>query len=225
MARPRSVDVDHVLACARSAFARTGLKRTSIADIASAAGVSAGTLYNIAASKEALFLAVFLPSEQLRALPLPVPVPTDQELLDKVADRLRGATELPLLAQALRGEHVRDITRELTGIVGERYDAIAGHWQLLAAVEQTARDFPVVAREYFERGRQGQTDELAHYLQNRRAAGQLRAVESALAARFIVEAVAWWAWHRHEDQVPLPLQDQDARALVQDLVLHALLPA
>ena len=197
-----------------------------MADIASAAGVSAGTLYNIAASKEALFLAVFLPPEQLRALSLPVPAPTDQELLERVTDRLRGATELPLLAQALRrGRAADDLVGELAGIVGERYDAIAGNWQLLAAVEQTARDFPVVARRYFEGGRQGQTDDLAQYLQSRSAAGQLRAVEPALTARFIVEAVAWWAWHRHEDQVPLPVQDQDARALVQDLVVQALLVA
>jgi AcrR family transcriptional regulator len=224
MARPRSVDVDHVLRCARRAFARAGLRRTLMADIAKAAGVSAGTLYNIASSKEALFLAVFLPPERLQERPLPLATPSASELLAEITDSLQAATALPLLSAASRRPRAQDAREELSALVGERYDAIAGSWELLAAVEQTARDFPIAAERYYGQGRQGQAKALAVYLKRRGEAGQLRDVNPHLASRYVIETVAWWAWHRHEDADPPAVTDAQARALVQDLVAASLLP-
>lgn len=224
MARPKSVDVDHVLRCARQCFARTGLRRTLMADVAKAAGVSAGTLYNIASGKEALFLAVYLTPDRLRQIPLPVPTPTGPDLLAEVTAALQAATDLPLLTKASRQPRADNIVAELSALVGERYDAVAGSWELLAAAEQTAKDLPVVAAQYYGQGRQGQVDALASYLASRSEAGQLRPVAPGHAARFVIETVTWWAWHRHEDPAPPDLDDAQARALVQDLVVASLLP-
>jgi AcrR family transcriptional regulator len=222
MARTKTVNVLDVLAAARGEFARRGLRRALMSDIARAAGVSAGTLYNVAVSKEALFAAVFLDSGEAASRPLPLAEPSGREIVVAVADRLTAAMSLPLLDEALRRPRANDIELELRGIVGERYDAIASCWQLLAVVEQTAKDIPEAAAAYYDGGRSEHVDTLGRYLRQRTGVGQVRPVPPAAAARFMIEAVAWWAWHRHEDQRQLAIADDDARALVQDMTAAAL---
>lgn len=223
MGRSRKIDVVAVVDAACDVFARHGLRRALMSDIARTAGVSVGTLYNVATSKDALFLAAFLDPAELVRQPLPLPLPPPVELTQRVADCLGRAVALPAQAAALGRRSAKDPAAELHALIGERYDAIAQHWKLLAAVEQTAKDIPAVAALYYDEGRGRQIDELARYLSSRMTAGQLRAVDPATTARFIIEAVAWWAWHRHEDhQAPL-LDDQAARAFVQDMLTAALL--
>jgi AcrR family transcriptional regulator len=216
------VNVQEVLAAARDEFARRGLRRALMVDIARAADVSTGTLYNVAVSKEALFAAAFLDAEEAASRPLPLAEPSGVEIMAAIADRLTAAMALPLLDEALRRPRAADISLEIRGIVGERYDAIGSCWQLLAAVEQTARDIPEVAAAYYDGGRSEHVDALARYLRQRTAAGQVRPVPPAAASRFVIETVAWWAWHRHEDQQQLTIADDDACALVQDMAAAAL---
>lgn len=223
MPRPRSVELTAVVDAARTAFARSGLRRTLMSDIARQAGVSTGSLYNVAVSKDALFLAMFLPPEALAAEPLPLTVPPPEQLLARVDERLRAAMHLPVQAAALQRPRADDPEAELRAVVGERYDVLAAAWPLLAAVEQTARDVPAVFEAYYAGGRDGFLDDLARYLALRADAGQVRPVEPVTAARFVVEAVAWWAWHRHEDQQPVEVDEAQARALVLDMVTAALL--
>lgn len=223
MPRPRSVNLHGVLEGARTSFARGGLRRTLMSEIAVNARVSTGSLYNVAVSKEALFLACFLTPAELQAQVLPMPVPSVEEIIDRVGGRLRAAMSLPLLTEALTRPRADDPRAELLALIAERYDATADNWQLLAAVEQTAKDIPVAFHEYFEAGRGGQVEDLAAYLRLRAESGQLRPVDPVPAARFVLEAVTWWAWHRREDQQPLDLDDAAARALVQDLLASALL--
>jgi AcrR family transcriptional regulator len=212
-----------VLSAARDEFARRGLRRALMSDIARAAGVSAGTLYNVAVSKEALFAAVFLHPEEVASRSLPLAEPSGPEIVAIVTDRLSSAMALPLLQEALRQPRANDIDLEIHALVGERFDALASCWQLLAAVEQTAKDIPDAAAAYFDAGRSEHFEVFARYLRSRTAAGQVRPVPPAAAARFVSEAVTWWAWHRHEDQRKLAIDDNDARALVQDMTAAALI--
>lgn len=223
MARPRTIDGTGVVDAARDVFARHGLRRALMSDIARTAGVSVGTLYNIATSKDALFLAIFLEPADLADQALPLPVPAAAELVERVSGRLARAVALPAQAAALLRPRADDPATELHALIGERYDAIAQNWKLLSAVEQTARDIQEVAVLYYDQGRGHQVDELASYLALRMDAGQLRAVDCEAASRFIIETVAWWAWHRHEDHQGPPLDDAAARALLQDLLAAALL--
>jgi AcrR family transcriptional regulator len=223
MARPRTIDVAGVVDAARDVFARHGLRRALMSDIARAAGVSVGTLYNIATSKDALFLAIFLEPADLAEQALPLPIPAPAELVERVSGRLTRAVALPAQAAALLRPRADDPGTELHALIAERYDAIAQNWKLLSAVEQTARDIPEVAVLYYDQGRGNQINELARYLALRIAAGQLRDVDAKATARFIIEAVAWWAWHRHEDHQAPPLDDAAARGLLQDLLAAALL--
>lgn len=54
----RRVDPEIVVSAALDVFAAKGFHEALISDIAAAADVSVGTVYNVARSKEALFLAV-----------------------------------------------------------------------------------------------------------------------------------------------------------------------
>jgi TetR/AcrR family transcriptional repressor of nem operon len=57
--RPREFDHDEVLRIAFDQFWRSGVRGTSLADIARDAGVQRGSLYNAFGSKQALFLAAY----------------------------------------------------------------------------------------------------------------------------------------------------------------------
>jgi AcrR family transcriptional regulator len=57
--RPREFDHDEVLRIAFDQFWRSGVRGTSLADIARDAGVQRGSLYNAFGSKEALFLVAY----------------------------------------------------------------------------------------------------------------------------------------------------------------------
>ena len=59
MARPRSFDEDALLDAAQELFWRNGYERTSIDEIATAAGVGNGSIYGAYKSKLGLFVAVF----------------------------------------------------------------------------------------------------------------------------------------------------------------------
>lgn len=207
----KPVSVDVVLDAASEVFAERGFVRTRMAEVAQRAGVATGSLYNVAASKEALFAAVFVPRAQRAELPLPLPDPGLEQMQSVIATRLLEATALPLHEQALERERADDVAGELRALLQERFDSMAASWRQVAAVERTAADLPAVFEAFYNDGRKAFLDSLAAYLRLRADAGQLRlSAEPQLVARFVVEAVAFWAYHRHEDPT-LDVSDEQAR--------------
>jgi AcrR family transcriptional regulator len=224
MARPRSIDLHAVLNAALDAFAAQGFKQTLITDVAQRARVATGSLYNVAASKDALFLAIFLPFEELERAELPLKAPSRKDMARRISARLQQATQLPLLQAARRQAHADDITTEIQDLVAERFHMIATHWKLLAAIERTARDNPSIFQAYFRVARSEGIDTLAAYLTSRQQAHQIRDLpDSTDAARFIIEAITWWAWHRHEDPYADEIGDESALRIVQDMIGAALI--
>lgn len=192
-------------------FAERGFVRARMAEVAQRAGVATGSLYNVATSKEALFAAVFVPRRQRAELQLPLPDPGLEQMQSVIALRLLEATRLPLHEQALVRERADDIAAELRSLLVERFDSVAGSWRQVAAVERTAADLPAVFHAFYDDGRRAFLASLAPYLRSRAAAGQLRlSAEPDLVARFVVEAVAFWAYHRHQDPT-LDVSDEQAR--------------
>jgi hypothetical protein len=117
------------------------------------------------------------------------------------------------------------VTEELGAIIDELYGYIEGHQGLLALVESCARDIPELAELHFVRDRRRLLDRLGDYLRRRIRSGHLRPVPDVpTSARFIVETIAWFAWHRHGDQDSLMLDD-DCRRTVRHLLLAAFLPS
>lgn len=219
----RAVSVDVVLDAALDEFAECGYVRARMAAVAKRAGVSAGTLYNIASSKEALFAATFLSPADRSSLTLPLPDPGHERMQGVIAARLLEATALPLHEQALRRPRADDIGAELRELLVERFDVMSASWRQVAAVERTAADLPAVFEAFYDDGRAAFIDSLAAYLSARADAGQLRLTSAPhLVARFVVEAVAFWAYHRHQDPT-LDVGDDDAREVCTASLLRALL--
>jgi hypothetical protein len=97
--------------------------------------------------------------------------------------------------------------------------------RLLSLIERSAQDLPDLAALYFHHWRRGQVSDLAGYLGRRIEAGYLRPVPDVpIAARFMVETIAWFAWHRHRDPDSAMIGDVQARASVTALLLAAFVP-
>jgi AcrR family transcriptional regulator len=224
---PASERLASLAAAATEAFGRLGYRGTLTADVAARAGMSAGSLFTYVESKEALFHLVFvyglgqLP-EPPPALPLGTPGPG--ETLALIGRALREIP-VPRLRAALAGNEPADVAHELREIVEEFYDLTERYWPLLAVIERCAVELPELEALWFGGARAGIQVELGQYLQRRTASGRLRPMPDAVvAARVVIESVAWFAWHRHEDHDSALYDDQTARRTVIDFACAALAP-
>lgn len=205
-------------------FERVGYRRTRMADVARELGLSSGALYTYVSGKDALFLLVIEgPDAAVAAGVLPVPPPPSGAILAAVHDRLGRDMRTPRLSAARRRPAVDDPAAELTEVVSELYDLQARNRTLLAVVERSARDIPGLAEQYFRRGRRSYVDHLAGYLRRRIDGGAFRPVpDVAVTARYVIETIAWFASHRHDDADSAMIDDATARATVVDMAVAAL---
>lgn len=211
-------------------FARKGLRRARMSDVAREAGLSTGALYTYFASKEALFDWLVKhgadagPIGAPARLPVPAPAPgtTEKHLRESIA----RALQLPALDAALARRRPTDACAELTAIVDELYDRIARSRVPATVIERSALELPDLFELYFLETRRGLFERLARYLERRMRAGLLRRIaDPAVAARWIAESVTWFARHRHGDADPSGLPAEDAlRAQVVALVVAGLVP-
>jgi AcrR family transcriptional regulator len=211
---------------ATEVFGRQGYRGTRTADVAAAAGMSAGSVFTYVESKEALFHLVFahgfgLFEEALPTLPLSIRDP--EETVELIAQNLRKVP-VPRLRAALEENRPKDVRSELEGIVGERYDMIAGLWPLLAVIERSASDLPELEDFYFGRLRVRYFAQLARYIEARSEAGYFRPIsDAALTTRLITESVSWFAWKRHEGRDAHLYDEGEVRSTVVEFVSAALM--
>jgi AcrR family transcriptional regulator len=228
MARPRPPDrLDAVARGALALFSERGFRRTQMADVAKRVGISPGALYGYVEGKDALFdLAVrsaFGDSE--RPVRLPLATPAAGELRDRVRTLLRRRLYPPFLVEREAAGAPADPTSELVALLGELYDGLERNASGIRLIERCAPDRPELAELYFRRGRGGLIERWRRYLEHRIAEGALRPVpDAAIAARLVIETVAWFAWHRRGDPSPQPMNDALARETVIALLSRALLP-
>jgi hypothetical protein len=91
-------------------------------------------------------------------------------------------------------------------------------------VDRCSKDQPELAAVWFGQGRSGQNVALAQYLELRAAKGLLRSVPNTqIAARTVLETIAFWAVHRHWDPSPQPVDETSVQAAVVDQLLHGLI--
>jgi len=92
----------------------------------------------------------------------------------------------------------------------------------LALIERSALDVPALHAFYFSKGRRSQVAQLASYLDRRIRSGDLSPVSDVdVAARFIVETIAWFAMHRKGDLDSAMIADEQAHQTVRELLLAA----
>ena len=230
MPRPRPPgQLERLLDAASRVFARKGLRRARMSEIADAAGVAPGTLYHYFESKEALFYYVLergtAAGEVIIPEPLPVPDPGRERLEKLLSSRASGAGRLPALDRALERRRVTDAGAEIEEVVAELYDRVERGRKVASIIEASTLDQPELSEIWFARVRRDLIDRLARFIERRGALGHFRVQDDAkVAARFVLETCVYFARKRHSDPHPEDLSDSVAvRATVIDLIVHSLI--
>jgi AcrR family transcriptional regulator len=212
---------------ATAVFIAQGYERAQMEDVAKAFGVAKGTLYGYVESKAALFDLVLrcadghAPLPDVSALPLAAPDPT--ATLAAVRARLDSETgKLELLAALSRSAPV-EVEAELAAIISDLFRRMSRNKRSIKLLDRCAEDQPELADVWFERGRAAQHAALVSYLDRRIGEGALaRIPNTSVAARALLEAIAFWAVHRHWDPSPQTVDEDDVEATLVALALHGL---
>jgi AcrR family transcriptional regulator len=221
--------VNEVARAAWKVFIEKGYRRTLMTDIGTELNLSHATLYHCVDSKEALFeLAMHyaMDPESVSALQVPLPAPAPGHTLQLLQQWARKNVTFPVLHAALAREDVEDGASELLEIIDERYAFVERNRRLLALIERSALDLPELHALYYQKLRRNDIRQLSQYLERRITAGLLGDVSDIqVATRFIVETIAWFAWHRMADPDSASIQDEQARQTVRELLVDAFAPA
>jgi AcrR family transcriptional regulator len=220
--------VEQLIRCATDIFIADGYRRAQMEDVAQALGVAKGTLYGYVDGKATLFDACVRCADGHEPLPeparLPLQAPKQGSTVASVQARLlKEVGDLELLA-ALTRAAPSDARSELRGIISDLYKRMSRNRFGIKLVDSCAKDQPELAAVWFGQGRSGQNVALAQYLELRAAKGLVRSVpDTQIAARTVLETIAFWAVHRHWDPSPQPVDEASVQAAVVDQLLHGLI--
>jgi AcrR family transcriptional regulator len=218
--------LDDIAEAAIRVFSTKGYRNARMDEVAREAGVSPGLLYNYAEGKEALFQLV-LQRElgvDLSDEPLPIRKPDDAGLVALSRRAMRELGTIRSLQQAVRTKKPADIVAEVTAIVGEQYDQVNRFRRFVTLSERAALDWPEQAELFYERGRKPYVRRLGDYIDLRVRGGYFAPVpDPEVAARWVVESVAWFAIHRYGDRDGKNIDDSTAKATVVQLVAGGLI--
>jgi AcrR family transcriptional regulator len=215
---------------ALAVFARKGLRRTRMADIARAMGISPGSLYNYVESKEALFAWVIdrggEPGPIAPPARVPLPSPQPGQLEQRLRERVDAGFRLERLEAALARRRVGDARGELDGILRELWELVVRTRGPIAVLERSAIELPELFAIWFAGARRAFFARLTRYVERRARSGHLRPVgDPAVAARFLLESIVFFARHRHGDPDPGLLPGDDAvRETVIPMLVASLIP-
>jgi AcrR family transcriptional regulator len=227
--RPRLADrLEHVVEAGAEAFACRGYRRTQMADVAAAMGVSPGNLYNYVESKDALFYLVLrrMLGERPDEQPLQFPV-TDASVTvtaEWVARRLDFVSDFPELERALGRRRVRDHNAEVEAVAGELFDVLSRMRLAVDMIERSVQDLPELA-EVFGGLRQELFARYERYVAMRAKPGTVASVEPEAVAHLFVELCSWAARRRPNDPHAGGISDATARRSVCRFIADALAPA
>jgi AcrR family transcriptional regulator len=217
--------LEEIVEAATVVFLEKGYRRARMDEIARCAGVSPGLLYTYAEGKEALFQLA-----QLRELgadisqsALPVAAPSANDMQAVARRAFKEIAAVPTLEAALKTDQPEDARDELAAIVREHYDALHRYRRFVRLNERSALDWPEMAERYYTHGRKNHVRRLASYISARVASGDFAPVPDAeVAARFVIENVAWFANHRYGDYDGAQIPDDIAEETVVQLVTAGL---
>ena len=207
-------------------FIEKGYRRTQMADITRAMGLSPGAIYRYVESKEALFDLIVragaAPERPLNDLKLPLPTPKLGATVQFLRETLQREGRIQTLEAALKRDSVDDARQELDGIIRELYSRIARYHPGIKLLDRSALDWPQLAELWSGQLRGALIEQLAKYLHQRMDKELLRHIPSPrAAARLMIEAVAFFAMHRHYDPSPTQMDDKTAEDTVADTLVHA----
>jgi AcrR family transcriptional regulator len=218
--------LDDLIELATQLFIEKGYRRTQMADVTQAMGLSPGAIYRYVESKEALFdlvvRAAAPPGVTPADLTLPLPTPPPGATLAFVRQVLQHEGRLPALEVALTRTSIDAPRAELERIIRELYTLMARHHRGIKVVERSALDWPDLAALWFGDVRQRLLDQFTRYVTLRTHHRVLRPVPDVTAtARLIIETTAFFALHRHDDPYPSAIDDLIAEETVVDALINA----
>ncbi|MEQ8267865.1 MAG: helix-turn-helix domain-containing protein [Parvibaculum sp.] len=189
--------VEDIAEAAIACFTYLGVKRTQMADVAKAAGVSTGTLYLYVTSKEALFHLAILKvcARPLEGLTLPLADPGMAATTAIFAARTAEVRHWPSLDNALKPHAAAD-EGTLRRIGEELHDMLHEARRAIWLVDRCSSEIPEFEQMHARDLRARHRDQLASVAL--KAANRKGTPSPALrlAARLGIEIVAWAAMHR-----------------------------
>ncbi len=210
------------MTAAAKVFISRGYRRAAMSDIAKEMGVAPGTIYLYVESKEALFhlLALHTAINPGARLPEPpIQTPPQGTTLDMLRKAMTLEAYAPRLASALRTSAAAGAFAGLEALISELYDSAYERRTGINLIEKSAIDWPELAEVFYEGLRVPLVKALSVYLERGIAARAFHPVPSIrVAARFIVETIAWFAIHRHGDPRPKDFGDDEARTGVIEML-------
>ena len=229
MARRRSPDrLPQIIDAAIEVFIRKGYRRTQLSDVARAAGVSQGSLYNYVESKDALFYLIIdhgFTDAPLPAAPeLPIRTPSLADTLARLRVRINSELVVPELERALTRTSVADPRAELEAIVRQYYARVERVGRGLDLLERSAVDLPELAQLFYIERRRSLIAQLRKYLDSRIRMGAVRPLPDVpTTARLILETVVWFARHRHNSPDSAMIGEAAALETTVDILVNGLL--
>lgn len=208
--------ISEIIRAAARVFARHGFQRAQMHEIAQGAGVSKAALYLYFPGKLQLFHYVLehgVPSDDIALTPGDVALArTEDELLVRLANRLRDESRLPTIDSCVAGPSDEvDIGAELKAILGEMWDLFEEHRVQIVILEKSAQDFPELARVYDEYARERVFKQLESYLRHRIELGAIRKLRfPGVVARTMMETLAWLVWKQLDGRLASPYSRTDA---------------
>lgn len=220
--------LQQLIEVATETFIAQGYRQTQMADVAAALGVAKGTIYGYVESKAALFDAAVRYADHDEPLPevteLPIETPPPGATIARLESRIAAKAADLALVRAVSSRPPRDVRSELYEVLVDLYRRMSGNRFAIKLVDRCASEHPDLAAVWFGRGRSAQHELLMHYLRTRIESGHLRPVPSIpVAARALLETVAFWAVHRHWDPSPQSIEEDAVEEAVVDLLVHSLI--
>jgi len=218
-----------VVQAATAVFLRKGYKRTQMADVTDALGLSAGAIYRYVESKEALFDLVVRMGAGMNletsTLIAPIATPRPGATLAFLRKALKREGRIAKLEEGLADAKPQSVAAEFEGIVRELYTKTAQFRVGIQLLDRSALDWPELAALWSGTWRANLVDQLGHYLDLRISHRRLAPVPDSKAwARHIVETVAFFALHRHYDPFPTAMSDKVAEDTAVSALVRATCP-
>ena len=192
--------IEDIAEAAVACFTDTGIRRTQMADVAKAAGVSTGTLYLYVTSKEALFhLAVLkVCGQPLDGLTLPLAEPGTGETVSVYAARVTEVAKWPALREALAPDAAPG-PKALVAIGTELYDILHEARRAIWLLDHGAPELPEFDALLSTDMRSHYRDDIARVALKVSGRTGSPSIALRLAARFAIEIIAWAAMHRTKE--------------------------
>jgi AcrR family transcriptional regulator len=206
---------------ATDVFATNGYRRTQMAAVAMAAGVSPGTLYNYVESKEALFRLVI--ERSVGPLEMPAVPVGDVPLADTIEwlRRRLDFGDFPELAAATASP-ASDAAGELRSVFGELFDVLTQTADAVEIMTASAVDLPELGAMFLD-VREELIRRYTSYLLARYSAGGVAGhPDWRFTAHLIVALVTWAVRGRRGDAETREISTATARSEFVAFVTGAL---